>query len=549
MKVKHLIISFALGLAPMFALFCILNWSTTASADVQTPNVPTAERRVCSSGCDYSSVQEAVNAANSGDVIQVAAGLYTDVHRIGLIGSDYVTQVVCLKNDLSIITIRGGYTTTNWNDSDPVANPTILDAGGQGRVFFVQGGVFATIEGLQITGGNAGKGDADDNSGGGLYATGANVTLKNNRVFGNVADTGGGIYLSSNSGQVSENTITGNTADNGGGAFLDEPSGDFRHNTISTNTAIFDGGGLLLLQGNNAELNANVIIANTAMNGGGTYLINSDATLVNNIIADNDAGTAGGGLYVNASAPVLLHTVIAQNNDDGVYVTSNSDIELINTILVSHTIGISVSENSVASLDATLWYANGEKWNGNVVQNTHERNGDPDFNAPNAGDYHIGILSEALDWGVDTGKVFQVFEDIDGDARPRGGGYDIGADEYPDLVSVVKRASPTFVRAGERLTYTIRVTNYSTETYTANITDTLPDHLTFTGIITSWTGQIIDPGVEHTWVQSIVVTVEAGYSGLLTNTVDVTTDVGETGAAELVIGCYAVYLPVVLRLG
>lgn len=546
MKIKRLLISFVLGLAPMLAIFCILDGNITVSADIQSPNAPTAELRVCSSGCSYSSVQEAVSAAHSGDVIKVAAGTYTDVTRISLEGT-YITQAVCLRMDtVPIITIRGGYTTINWDDSDPVANPTTLDAGGQGRVFFVQEGVVATIEGLQITGGNARKGDANETReiGGGVYAASAAVTLRNNHVSGNVANKGGGVYLGKNSGEFSGNTVTGNTADYGGGLFLDEPTADFSHNTISTNTATFDGGGLLLLQGNDVTFNGNIIIANTATDGGGIYLRYSDATLVNNIIADNVASSTGGGLYINASALSLLHTVIAQNDDDGVCVTSSGNVELINTILVSHTVGISVTEDSVASLDATLWYANGADWNGNVTH-IHDRNGDPGFVAPNAGDYHINILSEALDRGIDAG----ILEDVDGDDRPRGRGYDIGADEYPDLVSVVKQANPTLVRAGERLTYTIRVTNYSTETYTANITDTLPDHLTFTGIITSWTGQLIEPGVEHTWVQSIVVTVETGYNGPLTNTVDVTTDEGEVGAAELVIGCYAVYLPLLLRLG
>ena len=137
--------------------------------------------------------------------------------------------------------------------------------------------------------------------------------------------------------------------------------------------------------------------------------------------------------------------------------------------------------------------------------------------------------------------------DMDGEERPRGHGYDIGHDEYPDLLSVVKQASPTPARAGEQLIYTIRIANYSNVTYTAAITDVLPDHITFTGVITNWTLQTIYPDPENPWIRFITVTVEAGYSGRLTNTVDVTTDGDETGAARLVIGCYAVYLPLVLR--
>ena len=73
---------------------------------------PTAEISVCSSGpptCDYISVQAAVNAANPGDLIKVATGVYTGV-------SSYsgLSQVLYISKTVSI---RGGYNTdfTIWN--------------------------------------------------------------------------------------------------------------------------------------------------------------------------------------------------------------------------------------------------------------------------------------------------------------------------------------------------------------------------------------------------------------------------------------------------
>jgi hypothetical protein len=52
--------------------------------------------------------------------------------------------------------------------------------------------------------------------------------------------------------------------------------------------------------------------------------------------------------------------------------------------------------------------------------------GYPDFVAPDEGDYHIGPDSAAIDAGVNVG----VNVDIDGQRRPSGAGYDIGADEF-----------------------------------------------------------------------------------------------------------------------
>jgi hypothetical protein len=85
-------------------------------------------------------------------------------------------------------------------------------------------------------------------------------------------------------------------------------------------------------------------------------------------------------------------------------------------------VGITVTAGSIATLNATLWHANGTDYGGNVIH-TNDRSGDPAF-APDG--YHLTISSAAIDAGVDAG----VTTDIDGDVRPWDAGYDIGADEF-----------------------------------------------------------------------------------------------------------------------
>jgi uncharacterized repeat protein (TIGR01451 family) len=94
------------------------------------------------------------------------------------------------------------------------------------------------------------------------------------------------------------------------------------------------------------------------------------------------------------------------------------------------------------------------------------------------------------------------------------------------MLEVNKQAVPNPVQAGTPLTYTLRVTNTGSFDLHAVVTDTLPAHVTPTGVIT-WTPTITVPG--DVWTQTVVVNVEAGYTGTLTNVVEVATEEGATG--------------------
>ena len=63
--------------------------------------------------------------------------------------------------------------------------------------------------------------------------------------------------------------------------------------------------------------------------------------------------------------------------------------------------------------------------NGTIVS-TRGYAGEPDFVSPDAGDYHIGENSAAIDLGVDAG----VTQDKDGLPRPQGAAPDLGAYEF-----------------------------------------------------------------------------------------------------------------------
>ncbi len=114
------------------------------------------------------------------------------------------------------------------------------------------------------------------------------------------------------------------------------------------------------------------------------------------------------------------------------------------------------------------------------------------------------------------------------------------------MLEVTKQANSNPVQAGQPLTYALHVTNTGNVDLHATITDTLPAHIASTGLLT-WTPTI--PAPSGVWSQTIVVTVEKGYSGTLTNLVQVTTVEGAAGVASAMVNAvsYKIYLPLVLK--
>ena len=72
----------------------------------------------------YATLQAAIDAASPGDELRVAQGVYTDVtaREYNLTYPQTVTQALFIDKSL---TVRGGYTVTDWTTAQPVAYPTV----------------------------------------------------------------------------------------------------------------------------------------------------------------------------------------------------------------------------------------------------------------------------------------------------------------------------------------------------------------------------------------------------------------------------------------
>ena len=450
MKYKGLFATLALGLSLTFALLWILGSQTLSAVaapsagHVKAPNAPAAELHVCPSGCTYSSVQAAVDAASDGDVIKVSAGTYTDVYirpRNDVTTTGLVAQGVYISKT---VTIQGGYTITNWTTPDPDANPTTLDAGGQGRVLYITGKISPTVEGLRITGGEAqGLGGIPwgADTGGGLYVITATAVIRNNQIFSNTCSgfipLGGGMTLYNSNATVSGNTFSHNIADHGGGGLYragNHPT--ISDNLFTSNSAGYAGGGAFLT-GDGTAFVGNILTFNSAATFGGGLASEGGAQwFINNVIVENHAGSAGGGLWSTGSSPRLYHNTIARNSagdGSGIYVAQTewgeprlrSTVGLTNTILVSHAVGISVTGGNTVTVNGILWHNTPITVSQSptaTVTLHNQHTGDPAFAADG---YHLMAGSAAIDKGIDA----SVASDIDGEFRPTGAGYDLGADE------------------------------------------------------------------------------------------------------------------------
>ena len=182
-----------------------------------------------------SAIRSAISAEPSGGTVKVAG------HCEGVATTENGdVQTIYISKSL---TIRGGYTTTNWSTSNPVANPTLLDALNAGRVAYISGTDTITLENLSLVNGDAAfSGDLD--KGGAIYHNGDNLVLQVMRIQDSEADYGGGLYIVNGQASFNGGGIEKNMAMYGGGMYINQGDFIFEQGQVSSNTAVTEGGGI-----------------------------------------------------------------------------------------------------------------------------------------------------------------------------------------------------------------------------------------------------------------------------------------------------------------
>lgn len=343
--------------------------------------------------------------------------------------------------------------------------------------------------------------------GGGVYVEGGSPALTALAVASNTATLdGGGFYLAQGEPVIVGAIVMENYAGGrGGGLFLDASFARIAATSVYSNGAA-EGGGFYL-DGPLASWPLNVpIIANNYVRhnrGGGFYFNQVIAGVVNNIVAENVAGNSSNGLgaYFYAASPYFIHNTFANNAGSALYLAHKpaqlwpplppipSLPQLTNNIIVSHTVGVYAQSTGLpyplenrATLAGTLWWGNAANTGGaGQVVNTASLNGDPRFtcvadSATCVLPYHLADDSPAVDAGVSLDIALPnddaFLADIDGQLRPSGDGYDIGADEVVTRtfdVWLLPALSAAVVAPGETVTHTHRLLNTGAETDTYDL--------------------------------------------------------------------------------
>ncbi len=397
------------------------------------------------------------------------AGRGGGIHSTGatpLIAHNIVTHNVAGPSDTDGRAYGGGIYLNNPDGTAVItANVIISNAAnvngiGQGGGIYLSNAPAAQVANNVVLS-NTGvvTGDSAGYGGGIAFSSSPDVLMEGNQIAHNVAyrgpgwqsSDGGGVYcyrshdLTFRNNVVHRNTVNLNASGGTGGGMQlwSCYRAALAHNRFEGNASSGlnsgSGGGLYTYAARDLTLEANRFVGNRAYRGGGLYMGHNTAfTMTNSIVAENHGGHEGGGMAFEAwsTEPVsgtLLHNTFAANDQGsrkGRVAIHLSDpyvtLALTNNLIYSHTYGIYAVATSTARLDHTLFYANsdGDVGGQGVIVNVDPITAqDPLLDA----DYHLQYGSPAIDAGAILPRVDV---DIDGEARPNGLGYDIGADEY-----------------------------------------------------------------------------------------------------------------------
>lgn len=295
---------------------------------------------------EYSTIQEAILAAEPGDQLLVAPGTYTE--NLDFLGKDIILE----SSDGPEVTVIDG--------SDP-AIP------GQGSVVLFQNNesADAVLRGFTLTGG-AGTLIGENRNGGAICCILASHLIEGNIIISNTALYGGGIccHGAGTAPTIRNNRIGHNQTQGGGGVYCAASTfPTIERNRVFSNYASICGGGLYSSKDAMPVVRWNTVYGNTAeWSGGGINCYNSSPVIDRNVFYENFAGKRGGAVRYNSDYAEVVGNLIYHNTAGyGGGITCGNSLIANNTIYGN--VGLGFGGGATFNSDSTIEVVNTVFWN------------------------------------------------------------------------------------------------------------------------------------------------------------------------------------------
>ena len=371
---------------------------------------------------------------------ETAIALAVDYDAIYFAGGNYTGSTNPLFTITKSVSLYGGWdgTPSGNINLDPTTYITMIDGEGLRRLVTVNdpgGNYVISINGFSFINGFS----PDD--GGAIHVIFGEVLIEDNQFIDNeAAKRGGAIFVGSNLGvDIRENVFTNNDVNDSG----------------SEGGSVYIG--LSDPEHTNAVIEDNVFTDGNAYHGAAINITNSAALITKNLIKDS-SGISTVRISSAEHTSVICNNIIVRSSQNAIDISGNVTFpnQVLNNTIIAAGFGIAsysetkinITNNIISNSGTSIQVFGGDVTGSNNLfygnisdpENLNDTvTADPHFIDSTNDDFHIQEGSPAQDAGFPVSLSF----DFDGESRPSGYGYDIGADE---IMSGVKIFLPLILR-------------------------------------------------------------------------------------------------------